>query len=123
MVYDYQITGQVIGCAIDVHKALGPGLKEKVYAAALRESLSGKNLRYTSERTLPVEFEGIKVGNYRPDLIVEDAVVIEVKSCDRMIPFFTSQLVTYLRITKLHVGLVLNFNCSKMAHGIKRVVL
>jgi GxxExxY protein len=122
MVYDYQVTGLVIGCAIEVHKALGPGLKEKVYAPALREALTRKNLRYTKELTLPIFFEGIKVGNYRPDLIVEQTVVVEIKSCDRLIPLFTSQLVTYLRVTQLHVGLLLNFNCSKMSDGIKRVV-
>ena len=122
MVHDYQITGRVIGCAIEVHKALGPGLKEKVYASALREALLRSNLQFESERTLPVRFDGVKVGDYRPDLIVENAVVVEVKSVDRMIPLFTSQLVTYLRITRLRVGLILNFNRSKMAQGIKRVV-
>jgi len=122
MVYDDKVSGLVIGCAIEVHKALGPGLKESVYAGALRKALDRKNVRYGSERTLPVAFEGVRVGTYRPDLIVENTVVVEVKSVERLIPLFTSQLVTYLRITRLHVGLILNFNCAKMVHGIKRVV-
>jgi GxxExxY protein len=123
MDYDYQITGQIIGCAIEVHRALGPGLKEKVYEQALCQAFTRKNIGFTTERTLPVTFEGVKVGTYRPDLIVEDIVVVEIKSADRIIPLFTSQLVTYLRITKLRVGLILNFNCARMSEGIKRVVL
>ena len=122
MVHDYQISGLVIGCAIEVHKSLGPGLKEKSYAAALREAFNTKNLRYQHERSLPVEFHGVQVGRYRPDLIVENTVVVEVKAVDRLVPVFTSQLISYLRITQLRVGLILNFNCPKMADGIKRVV-
>jgi GxxExxY protein len=122
MDYDYQVTGQIIGCAIEVHKALGPGLKEKVYENALCDVLNRKNIAFTTERTLPVTFEGVKVGSYRPDMIVENTVVVEIKSADRIIPLFTSQLVTYLRVTQLHVGLILNFNVSKMSQGIKRVV-
>jgi GxxExxY protein len=123
MDHDYQVSGLIIGCAIEVHKALGPGLKEKTYTSALREVFDRRNMLYVCERTWPVKFDGVKVGNYRPDLIVENTVVVEVKAADRLIPLFTSQLVTYLRITELRVGLILNFNCSKMSQGIKRVVL
>ena len=123
MDHDYQITGMVIGCAIEVHKALGPGLKEDPYENALCEALSRKNITYERERTVFVVFEGVKVGKYRPDLIVEKTVVVEVKSVDRLTPVFTSQVISYLRITNLRVGLILNFNCRRMAEGIKRVVL
>lgn len=122
MVHDYQVSGLVIGCAIEVHKSLGPGLKESSYAAALCEAFNAKNIRYERERTLPVDFQGVRVGLYRPDLIVENTGVVEVKSVDRLVPVFTSQLVSYLRITKLRVGLILNFNCPTMAEGVKRVV-
>jgi GxxExxY protein len=122
MVHDYQVSGLVIGCAIEVHKSLGPGLKERSYAAALCGALNSKNIRYDHERTLPVAFQGVRVGHYRPDLIVENTVVVEVKSVDRLVPVFTSQLIRYLRITKLRVGLILNFNCPTLAEGIKRVV-
>ena len=122
MVHDYQVSGLVIGCAIEVHKALGPGLKESSYAAALCEALNSKNVRYDTERTIPGVFQGVRVGKYRPDLIVENTVVVEVKSVDRLIPVFTSQLVSYLKVTQLRVGLILNFKCPKMAQGIKRVV-
>ena len=70
-----------------------------------------------------VSFEGRSVGTYQPDLIVEKTVVVELKSVDRILPLHTSQLVSYLKITGLRVGLILNFNCRKMAEGIKRVVL
>ena len=100
MVHDYQVSGLVIGCAIEVHKSPGPGLKEQSYAAALCEAFNSKNVRYECERTIPAEFHGVRVGKYRPDLIVENTVVVEVKSVDRLIPVFTSQLVSYLRVTR-----------------------
>ena len=78
MDHDYDVTSQVIGCAIEVHKALGPGLKEKPYAAALCESLSRKGIKFEIERTVPLRFEGVLIGNHRPDLIVENTVVVEV---------------------------------------------
>ena len=123
MVHDYQVSGLVIGCAIEVHKSLGPGLKESSYAAALCEAFNSKNIRYERERTVPVDFQGIRVERYRPDLIIENTVVVEVKSVDRLVPVFTSQLIRYLKVTQLRGGLILNFNCPTMAEGIKRVVL
>lgn len=123
MVHDYRVSGLVIGCAIEVHKHLGPGLKESSYQKALCEALSRANLKYEARRSVPVAFHGRPAGSYQPDFIVENTVVVELKSVDRLIPLFTSQVVSYLKITGLRVGLILNFNCSKMAAGIKRVVL
>lgn len=123
MDHDYQVTGRVIGCAIEVHKALGPGLKEDSYVNALCEALTSHNVQYERQKTFQVAYQGIRVGKYRPDLIVENVVVVEVKSVDRLIPLFTSQVISYLKITKLHVALILNFNTPRMADGIKRVVL
>ena len=123
MVHDYRVSGLVIGCAIEVHKHLGPGLKESSYQKALCAALSHQNIRYRARSTVQVAFEGKSVGSYQPDLIVESTVVVELKSVDRLIPLFTSQVVSYLKITGLRVGLILNFNCVKMAAGIKRVVL
>ncbi len=123
MDHDYQVTGQIIGCAIEVHKALGPGLKEGSYENALCEALARKNISFDRECSVPVVFHDVRVGKCRPDLIVEKAVVVEVKAVDRLIPLFTSQVITYLRITHLRVGLILNFNVPRMADGIKRVVL
>ena len=98
-------------------------MKEETYANALREALMLKNITFESEKTFRVSFEGVPVGNYRPDLIVEQTVVVEVKAVDRLIPLFTSQLISYLKLTGLRVGLILNFNVPRMADGIKRVVL
>jgi GxxExxY protein len=123
MDHDYSITGLVIGCAIAVHKQLGPGLREASYENALCEALSRQNIKFEKEKTYRVKFDGMTVGKYRPDLIVEQTVVVEVKSVDRLIPLFTSQLISYLRLTELRVGLILNFNAPRMADGIKRVVL
>ena len=123
MVHDYQVTGLVIGCAIKVHKDLGPGLKEDSYVNALCEALAREGIKYARQRTFPVAYQGLRVGKYRPDLIVENTVVVEVKSVDRLIPVFTSQVISYLKITNLRVGLLLNFNTRRMAEGIKRVVL
>ena len=72
---------------------------------------------------MKVFFDGVVAGSYEPDLVVENTVVVEVKAVDRLIPLFTSQVISYLKITNLHVGLILNFNCRKMTEGIKRVVL
>ena len=123
MDHDYSVTGLVIGCAIEVHKKLGPGLKEDSYENALCEALARRNIKFEKERSFRVTFEGKSVGKYRPDLIVEQTVVVEIKSVDRLIPLFTAQLISYLRLTQLRVGLILNFNCPRMSDGIKRVVL
>ncbi len=123
MNHDYRVTGLVLGCAIDVHKKLGPGLKETTYHKALCEALSRQDLKFRSRQRVNISYEGVPAGSYEPDLIVEETVVVELKSVDRLIPLFTSQVISYLKITGLQVGLILNFNCSKMTEGIKRVVL
>ena len=97
MDHDYHVTGLVIGCAIEVHKVLGPGLKENSYQKALCEALSGRNIKFEAQRSLEVSFQGTPVGKYQPDLIVENVVVVELKSVDRLIPVFTSQVLSYLR--------------------------
>ena len=123
MVHDYEVTGRVIGCAIEVHKKLGPGLKEDSYLNALCEALTREKIPFARQKTFQVAFQGVTVGKYRPDLIVADTVVVEVKTVDRLIPLFTSQIISYLKLTGLRVGLILNFNVARLAEGIKRVVL
>ena len=88
MDHDYEVSGRVIGCAIDVHKVLGPGLKEKPYEAALCQALSKKGIQFTRGRTVTLHFEGARIGDHRPDLIVENTVVVEVKSVEKMHPLF-----------------------------------
>jgi GxxExxY protein len=122
MDHDYRVTGLVIGCAIEVHKALGPGLKEEAYELALCAALAKRDIKFESQPRLKATFEGKAVGFYKPDLIVDKTVVVDVKSADRLIPLFTSQMLSYLKVSGLRVGLILNFKTAKMTDGIKRVV-
>ena len=122
MDHDYRVSGLVIGCAIEVHKALGPGLREKAYELALCTALSKREIKYQAQRQLRVSFEGMPVVTYQPDLVVEQTVVVEIKSVERLTPLFTSQVLAYLKITGLKVGLILNFKAATMAEGIRRVV-
>jgi GxxExxY protein len=123
MDHDYRITGLVIGCAIEVHKTLGPGLKEQAYEIALHQELTKRDIKYESQSRLTASYGGVQVGTYIPDLIVEQTVVIEINSVDRLTPLFTAQILAYLKVTGLRVGLILNFKSATMKEGIKRVVL
>lgn len=115
------LTERIIGCAITVHKALGPGLLESVYETPLCIELAKSGLRFDRQRTIPLTYEGVYVGDYRPDLVVENAVVIDVESVLKFEPVFVAQMLTYLRITGLRKGLILNFNKEVLKAGIKRV--
>ena len=123
MDHDHTVSDSVIGAAIDVHRHLGPGLLESVYLTCLCVQLAHNGIRFERERRIPMEYLGVHVGDYIPDLIVENTVVVEVKSVSHLEPVFTAQVITYLRITKLRVGLLLNFNVPKLVNGLKRVVL
>jgi GxxExxY protein len=117
------LTEQIIGCAIEVHRHLGAGLLEKAYTLAMCVELAGQGIRFERERLVPLAYKGVSVGEYRPDLIVEGRVVVEVKSVLHFEPVFTAQMLTYLRITNIHVGLLLNFNRPVLREGVKRFVL
>ena len=123
MDHDQTTTDRIIGCAIEVHRDLGAGLLESAYQTALCVELAHSGILFERERIVPLEYRGVRVGDYRPDLIVEGIVVVEIKSVLRFDPVFTAQMLTYLRITGLRVGLLLNFNKSVLRDGIKRVVL
>lgn len=117
------LTARILGCAIEVHRELGPGLLESVYEAALCIELAAAGLRTQRQVELPVVYKGQLIGQYRLDLIVEDQVVVEVKSVERLDPVFDAQVLTYLRVTGKHVGLLINFNSHLLKTGIKRFVL
>lgn len=123
MDHDHTTTNRIIGCAIDVHRELGAGLLESAYQTALCFELAHRGVRFEKERIVPLMYRGMRIGDYRPDLIVEETVVVEVKSVIRYEPVFTAQMLTYLRITGLRVGLLLNFNNTVLLNGIKRIVL
>ena len=123
MDHDQDTTERIIGCAIEVHRSLGPGLLENAYLRSLCVELAHKRIPFERECVLPLVYRGVSVGEYRLDLVVDRKVVVEVKSVLRMEPVFAAQVLTYLRITGLRVGLLLNFNKGVLKDGIKRIVL
>ena len=122
MDHDHLVSDRVIGAAIAVHRQLGPGLLETPYKRALRIELRHQGMQVDSRR-IPLVYRGEEIGEYVPDLIVENTVVVEIKAVSHIEPVFTAQVVTYLRVTNLRVGLILNFNAPKLIDGLKRVVL
>jgi GxxExxY protein len=116
-------TSQIIGAAIDVHRMLGPGLLESIYAGCLKRELHDRTLRYVSERSIPVVYKGTTLDlSYRIDLIVEDCIVVEVKSVASVLPVHEAQLLTYLKLTACPIGLLINFNEAKLVDGVHRLV-
>ena len=118
-----ELTERIIGCAIEVHRQLGPGLLEATYESALCIELNSAGLKHVRQPIFPVLYKGQAIGEYRLDLLVEDLVVVEIKSVERYDPIFESQVLTYLRVTCKRVGLLMNFNSRLLRDGIKRFVL
>lgn len=123
MDHDHSVSDKIIGCAIEVHRTLGPGLLERPYLLAMCVELRHCGLSFECEPHLYLTYRSEPIGAYIPDLIVERTVIVEVKSVANLDPIFTAQLITYLRMTKLRVGLLVNFNRPKLVDGLKRVVL
>ena len=117
-----ELTERIIGCAIEVHRVLGPGLPEKVCETALCIELELRGLAFKRQVGVPVYYKGRLISEHYPDLIVADEIVVEIKSIERIAEVHVAQVRTYLRITSLHVGLIMNFNTATMRAGIKRVV-
>lgn len=118
-----ELTEQIIGCAIKVHRALGPGLLESAYEECLYYELNKTGLLIEKQKPLPLVYEEVKLEcGYRSDIIVENKVVIEVKSVDSLSDIHLAQVLTYLKLAKCKVGLLLNFNVLKLTDGLKRVV-
>lgn len=118
------LTDQIIGAAIEVHRELGPGLLESSYEICLCEELRLRSLRYRRQVDLPIRYKGVTLSaGYRIDLIVEETVTIEIKACEEILPVHKAQLLTYLRLTKLKLGLLLNFHTALLKEGIERMIL
>ena len=118
------LTGKVIGAAIEVHKALGPGLLESAYEECLSYELMLNKMRFERQKPLPVEYKGVKLDcGYRLDLVVENILIIELKACENLLPIHEAQLLTYLKLTHIKVGLLINFNVPVLKEGIKRLSL
>jgi GxxExxY protein len=117
------ITERIVGCAIEVHRHLGAGLLQSVYEASLGVELALKKLPFERQVRLPLHYKGQRISEHRVDLIVDNAVVVEVKAVQRLEPIHIAQVLTYLRVSGIRVGLILNFNSVVLRHGIRRVVL
>ena len=114
------LSGAVIGAAIDVHRALGPGFLESTYGSALKVALTHRHLRFETERPLAVKFEGVEVGVGRLDFLVEDALVVELKSVEVLHATHVAQLRAYLKGSGCRIGLLFNFNAPTLV--VRRVV-
>jgi GxxExxY protein len=115
---------KIIGCAYRVHSELGPGLLESTYETCLEYELSEQGLKIERQKPLPVVYKDIKLNaGYRIDLLVEDEIIIEIKSCEAIAPIFEAQLLTYLKLANKKLGLLINFNTKDLKQGIMRRVL
>lgn len=119
------LTGQIIGAAIEVHSALGPGLLESAYEECLCRELYLRNIAFRRQVELPIEYKGVKLEcGYRMDVLVADQVVVEVKAIERVLRVHEAQLLTYLRLSGKHVGLMINFGAPALSRGgiIRRIL-
>lgn len=118
-----QITEKIIGAAIAVHRELGPGLLESAYEACLAFELAQQGLKVEAQRPLPVVYRGVRLDcGYRLDLLVEDAVVVELKAVEALAPIHEAQLLSYLKLSGCTVGLLINFNVVMLKDGLRRMV-
>ena len=116
-----QLTHEILGAAYTVHSELGPGLMEKNYEKALSIELAERGLRFDRQKQVLMFYKGVEVGECVPDIVVEDKVILELKSVSELAPVHTAQLMTYLRASKIRTGLLINFNVVSLKSGIRRV--
>lgn len=117
-----RITEKIIGCAIEVHKGLGPGLLESAYEECLCYELEQSGLKFERQVPLPVVYKGVKLDcGYRMDIAVEKAVIVEVKAVENLIPVHDAQLLSYLKLYHKKVGLLMNFHVPILKKGLKRI--
>lgn len=118
-----EVTAAVIGAAIEVHRELGPGLLESTYEACLLHELIERGFSVERQKRLPVQYRGVRIDcGYRIDLLVEGQVIVELKAVPRVVAVHTAQMLTYLKLSGLHVGLLLNFHTLRMKDGVHRYV-
>ena len=118
-----ELSSRIIGAAIEVHKALGPGLLESAYEECICYELSIRGFSLERQKPLAVRYKGINLDcSYRLDVVVEDAIILELKSCEKIEPIHKAQLLTYLKLSGFKLGLLLNFNVTLMREGIVRIV-
>jgi GxxExxY protein len=118
------ITGKVIQCAIEVHRVLGPGLLESVYEKCLAYELTKNGLNIETQKELPLRYKEVQLDcEFRLDIVVEKAVVIEIKSVEKILPIHEAQILTYMKLAGIKTGLLINFNVRLLKEGLKRFVL
>ena len=121
---DDPLTYSIIGCAIKVHKKLGPGLVESLYDDALQIEFANAGLAFKRQPKLRVPYEGgLLARSFTPDFVVEERVVLELKSVASLLPVHQAQILTYMRLSEIHLGLLINFNVALLINGIKRLIL
>ncbi len=118
------LSNKVIGCAIEVHRNLGPGLLESTYHQCLAHELRNSKIEYKSEYQLPVLYKGQKIDcGYRVDLLIESELIIEIKSVEKILPIHEAQLLTYMKLAKIKQGFLVNFNVKRLTNGLRSFVL
>ncbi len=119
-----ELTQEIIGAGIEVHKVLGPGLLESTYEECLCKEFELRGIKYQRQKPLPVTYKGYNLDcGYRLDILVENAIVIEIKSVEKLLPIHEAQILTYLKLGNWKIGLLINFNVPLLKYGIKRKVL
>lgn len=119
-----ELSYRVIGCAMEVHRVLGPGLLESAYQRCLAHEFDGRGIAYKAEYPLPVSYKAIDLDcGYRLDFIVEDTIILELKSVEKLLPIHEAQLMTYMKLLRVKEGLLINFNTLRLKSGLKRFVL
>jgi len=118
-----KITETIIGAAINVHRALGPGLLESAYEACMVYELAQAGLKVEQQKPLPIVYRGVKLEcGYRMDLMIDNEIIVEIKSIEKLLPIHQAQLLSYLKLSNCRVGLLINFNIKVLKNGIQRVV-
>ena len=119
-----ELTGEIIGAAIEVHKTLGPGLLESIYEECLCIEFGKRSMSFERQKEINIEYKGVRLeSKYRIDLVVSKMIVVELKTVDELAPIHDAQILSYLKLTGLKVGLLINFNVPVLKDGIKRLVL
>ena len=117
------VNRNIINAALKVHSALGPGLLESAYEACLKHELLSKNLTVQTQVELPVYYDGVTIDvGYRLDMLVNNSLIVELKSVDKLLPIHDAQLLSYLKLGNKKLGLLINFNVPRLKYGIKRIV-
>ena len=118
-----RLTGEIITAAIEVHRLLGPGFLESIYENAMQVEMQLREIKFRRQLPIMIQYKGTSIGEHRLDLLVDERIVVELKAIEALAPIHRAQVISYLRATKLHLGLVINFNVPLLKNGIQRVIV